>query len=237
MRTHRGLLLTAVALAGLFPNAAEAQQGRRFENAWFWGLKGGGAIYQHATVGQNSSGETVAFPAENRHAPTVGLEWLITRTRGGLYASYDQGFLTETTGYVLDQFDSQSPVAMVSLSNTRRVNLAGMIFPPVTRWVQPYVGLGIAFVQVAGTETLNPEVFADGTQAAEFEAGIAEHRSQLQPLGMLGVQARLRPFSVFLQGSATQLNQDRFLLRGGRSAVFTYELGIRYNIGSSIERL
>ena len=235
MRTLRGLLLTAAALAVTFPNAAEAQQGRRFENAWFWGLKGGGTIYQHSTVGQNGAGEIVAFDAENRHAPTIGLDWMITRTRGGLYVSYDQGFLDETTGYILDPLDPASPIALVDVENSRRINLAGVVYPPVKRWFQPYAGLGISFIQIARTETLNPAVFVDPMQQSAFESGLGEHRTQFQPVAIVGVQGRLRPFSVFLQGTATQLSDD-FLLRGGRSAVVSYELGIRYNIGSSIDR-
>lgn len=235
MRTLRGLLLCAAALAGILPATAEAQQGRRFENAWFWGLKGGGMLYAHAPVASDGAGGYGAYAAQNRHAPTVGLDWLITRRRGGLYVSYEQSFLDETTGYV-DGMDPAAPVVAVNLDDVRRVNLAGVFFPPVTRWVQPYFGLGASFLQVAGTETVNPDAFADASSAAAFEAFIAEQRSQFQPLGIVGVQARLAPFSVFVQGTATRFDQRDFLLRGGRSAVVNYEVGIRYNIGSAIER-
>lgn len=237
MRTLRGLLLCAAALAGILPATAEAQQGRRFENAWFWGLKGGGMLYAHSPVAADGAGGYGAYAAENRHAPTVGLDWLITRRRGGVYASFDQSFLDETTGYVTDQYDPNSPVVAVNLNDVRRVNFAGVIFPPVTRWVQPYVGLGVSFLQVAGTETVNPDALSDPAMAESFEAFIAEQRSQFQPLGILGVQARLVPFSVFFQSTATRFDQRDFLLRGGRSSVITYEFGIRYNIGSAIERL
>jgi hypothetical protein len=236
MRTFRGPLLTAAALIGFFPLLAEAQQGRRFENAWFWGVKGGGMVYSTAGVAQNESGQYVALAPRTQQSPTFGAEWLITRTHGGVYVSYDQGFLQEVAGFTTDRFDPEAPVIAVDLSNTRRVNLAGMIFPPVTRWVQPYVGLGLSFLQVAGAEARNPEAFEDAQQEAAFNAFVTQQRTQLQPLGIIGVQARLQPFSVFLQGSATQFDRQ-FLLRGGRSAVVSYELGIRYNIGSSIERL
>lgn len=236
MRTLRGLLLSAAALAVLLPSSAEAQQGRRFENAWFWGVKGGGTLYQHSTVSQSAEGAWSASDASTRHAPTVGLEWLITRKRGGIYASYDQGFMTEQTGYLMDAFDPEAPIAAVELSNLRRVNIGGVIFPPVSHWLHPYVGLGLSMFQVAGTETMNPEVFSDAMQNAAFEAFITEQRTQFQPLGLLGVQARLKPFSVFIQGTATRFD-DQFLLRGGSSAMVTYEIGIRYNIGNAIERL
>jgi len=41
--------------------------------------------------------------------------------------------------------------------------------------------------------------------------------------------------SVFLQGTATP-TQKNFLLYNGRSVNFSYEAGLRYNVGSSIDR-
>lgn len=236
MRTLRGLLLTAAALTAIFPTAAEAQQGRRFENAWFWGVKAGGMSYAHSTVAQMPDGTVGQMEANNNMAPSIGLDWMITRTYGGLYASYEQGFLEEVTGYRLDRNDANSAVALVGASNTRRINLAGVVFPPVTRWAQPYVGIGITFMQIASTETLNREVFTDPLQEAALDAQVTEDRTQFQPLAILGVQTRFQPFSIFVQGTATQMN-ERFLIRGGRSALLGLEAGIRYNIGSSVDRL
>jgi len=234
MRTLRGLLTTAVALACMTPSIAEAQQGRRFENAWFWGLKGGGMLYSTNNPTFDDQGSLASFDAQNRHSAVIGAEWLITRTRGGLYVSFDQGFLDATTAF-RSSADPDTAVVFLGLKNTRRANFAGMFFPPVRRWVQPYVGLGFAYMQVGRTTTLNGNVL-DAEERAAFETYVVEHKSQFQPLGIFGVQARLRPFSVFLQGSATPFNDD-FVLRGGRTSVMTYELGIRYNIGSSIDRL
>lgn len=236
MRTLRGLLMTAVALVGLYPSTADAQQGRRFEDAWFWGVKGGGMLYSTARLGVDAENNLVLSSPGNRHAPMVGLEWLITRSKGGLYVSYEQGFLDETAGFV-NLSDPDSAVIALNVNDTRRVDFAGMIFPPVNRWVQPYVGLGLAYIQVASTHTLNGvDAFNDPGEAESFADFVTENRAQIQPLGILGVQARLRPFSVFLQGAATPFRDD-FLLRGGRTSVVSYELGIRYNIGSSIDRM
>lgn len=236
MRMLRGVLMTAAALAGLLPSVADAQQGRRFENAWFWGVKGGGMSYATADLVTDPTTGAVVLGSQSRQAPVVGLEWLITRTKGGLYVSYDQGFLDETS-YFRNRNDIDSAVVELGITNTRRVNFAGMIFPPVTRWVQPYVGLGLAYIQVAGTETLNAtEAFNETGEAESFAAFVTENKSQFQPLGILGVQAKLRPFSVFLQASATPFRDD-FLLRGGRSSVFAYEVGVRYNVGNAIDRL
>lgn len=234
MRTLRGVLMTAVVLAGLFPSSADAQQGRRFENAWFWGVKGGGMLYATSAVAPGVDGEPV-FGSQERHAPVLGAEWLITRTHGGLYVSYDQGFMDEISFFRNAQ-DVDSAIVALGVTNTRRVNFAGMIFPPVSRFVQPYAGAGFAYLQVAGTHALNADdAFNEPGEAEAFAAHVLQNKAQFQPLAILGVQARLRPFSVFVQGTATPFRND-FLLRGGRSAVVAYEMGIRYNIGSSIDR-
>lgn len=232
MRMLRGLLTTAVALAGLLPSVAEAQQGRRFENSWFWGLKGGDMFYSSPDPDYDDQGELISFQPANRQAGFVGLEWLITRTRGGLYISYDHAILDQETVFLNP---ADSAIIRLGMKNTRRVNIAGMFFPPVTRWAQPYVGLGFGYIQVGATELRNPEVIDQPTGEA-FMAFVTENKSQFQPLAILGAQARFRPFSVFLQGSATPFRDD-FILRGGRGAAITIEGGIRYNIGNSIDRL
>ena len=83
------VLTAAIGLAALLPKPSAAQGGRQFKDAWFWGVKGGGMLYSSAST-------------ENSLAPLVGAEWLITRTRGGLYLSFDQAFLT-TTGSFQDR--------------------------------------------------------------------------------------------------------------------------------------
>ena len=81
MRSIRALTVAAVVMAAL-PTIAHAQGGRGFKDSWFWGLKGGG--YSLADSGQNYV-----------QAPTVGVEWLITRTHGGLYVSGAQTFFSQ----------------------------------------------------------------------------------------------------------------------------------------------
>jgi len=86
MRLHR--LLVAVSLLALLPTtAAQAQQSRLFDNSWFWGVHAGAT--------------EIGTPATAVQAhTTVGADWLITRSMGGLYVSYDQATksLTPPTG-------------------------------------------------------------------------------------------------------------------------------------------
>jgi len=78
---HLRLLVVAAGVGALLAQPAAAQEGRQFKDAWFWGVKTGSLVYSSAT---QSSGS----------APLVGGEWLISRSLGGLYLSFDEAFLT-----------------------------------------------------------------------------------------------------------------------------------------------
>src|SRR5678816_157262 len=80
------VLTAAIGLAALLPSLSAAQGGKQFKDAWFWGVKGGGVLYSSAST-------------ENSLAPLVGAEWLITRTRGGLYVSFDPAVLATTGSF------------------------------------------------------------------------------------------------------------------------------------------
>ena len=80
------VLAVATGFAALLSHTSAAQDGRQFKDAWFWGLKTGAVSFSSATT-------------TNGGAPLIGAEWLITRSRGGLYVSFDQAFLTTQGGF------------------------------------------------------------------------------------------------------------------------------------------
>src|SRR5688500_4801164 len=123
------VLTAAMGLAALLPSLSAAQAGKQFKDAWFWGVKGGGVLYSSAST-------------ENSMAPLVGAEWLITRTRGGLYVSFDQAFLT-TTGSFLDREPDSTFQRNVALKNLRRISIAAMVFPMQSARYHPYPGFGL----------------------------------------------------------------------------------------------
>src|SRR4051812_25248547 len=94
-------LAVATAFSALLSHASAAQDGRQFKDAWFWGLKTGALSYSSATT-------------DNGGAPLLGAEWLITRTKGGLYLSFDQAFLS-TTGAFQDRDPDSTFVRQTSL--------------------------------------------------------------------------------------------------------------------------
>jgi hypothetical protein len=219
MRTIRGLAIAIAALA-LVPQLGSAQLGRRFENAWFWGAKGGLLVYSTVAV-------------ENKAAPVFGAEWVITRRHGGLYVSVDHALMTEEAQYQNIDMLPDTSVADMELRDIRRYNVAAMIFPDIGRWVRPYVALGASMTQVA--RATNRATYSSIDEELSTEGLIAEYKATLSPLSIVGVQLRLPLASVFAQATAMQTPQ-RFFLRGGSGFTYSLEAGLRYNVGSSIGR-
>jgi hypothetical protein len=213
-------LAAASTLAALLSQPLAAQEGRQFKDAWFWGLKGGATTFSSA-----SPGTTVA--------PLVGADWVIARTRGGLYVSFDQSLLT-TQGSFQDRDPANQPFEhFVDLSGMRRLSIAGLIFPRQTPTLHPYLGAGFAMHQIA-TATMEGGQGSTSRYAAAQDS-VQAKRSTFTPVFMGGAQLRLPRFSVFAQGTASP-SQQQFFLNAGRAFSFTLEGGVRYNVGSSIDR-
>jgi hypothetical protein len=223
----------AIALVGLLPQSAQAQQGRHFENAWFWGLKGGAMVYQmgDAWLVSDQAVFRLSPTSSNRSAGSLGIDWMITRRRGGAYISFDQGFMDRQIVLARAR-GSDTTATAVDLQNLRRVIVAGMVFPPRLRWVRPYAGLGAAMMQVA---TADPRQAVGDEDAFLFDQMITEYRTQVTPVVILGGQAEVPYFSVFAQGTAIPTH-DRSFLKSSNAFNFSFEIGLRYNVGSSIDR-
>jgi len=214
-------LAIAIATVVALPAFSSAQAGRQFKNAWFWGVKGGGLTL--ADSGQ-------AY----RQSPMVGIDWLITRTHGGLYVSGGQSFFNQQTFTLRDRSSpSDSGLRVVDLKNMRRLDVALMGFPGEHLTFHPYVGAGFAFSQIVSAAPRGP--FSSLSQLTDAQAVIQDERVGVSPLFIVGGQYRLRRASVFGQFTASP-TQKNFLLYNGKPFNFSYEFGLRYNVGSSIER-
>ena len=220
MRSIRALTVAAAVMAAL-PTIAPAQGGRGFKDSWFWGLKGGG--YSLADSGQKYI-----------QAPTVGVEWLITRTRGGLYISGAQTFFSQHSFTLRDPLAPlDSGLRPIAIKNMRRVDVALMGFPGDHIRFHPYVGAGMSLMQIASASPDGP--FSSEEQINYAAAVIQEERVAFSPFFIAGGQYRFRPLSVFGQVTASPA-QKNFLAYNGKSFNFGYELGIRYNVGTSISK-
>lgn len=217
------VLTAAIGLAALISQPSAAQGGKQFKDAWFWGLKGGGMLYSSAST-------------ENSTAPLVGAEWLITRTRGGLYLSYDQAFLT-TTGSFLDREPDSTFQRNVALKNMRRFSIAAMVFPMQSATYHPYIGFGMALNQIGSAAAQG--AFLNSSRYQLALDSVQSKKTSFTPTLIGGVQMRMAPFSVFGQAVASPSQQNFFLYNssGGQAFNFSLEGGIRYNFGSSIDRV
>jgi hypothetical protein len=211
-----------VGLGALAVQTSGAQEGRQFKDAWFWGVKTGALFYESQST---TSGA----------APLVGGEWLITRSQGGLYLSLDQAFFSTDGGFVDRDPDSTSAfVRKVNLENLRRFHAVVMAFPWQTPDVHPYVGAGLAFNEIASA-TLASNI-SNPSRFALAQDSIVVKKAVFSPIFMLGIQKRFNPFSAFVQAAVTPIAQQ-FFLSGQNSSrpTFSFETGIRWNVGSSIE--
>lgn len=215
------VLGVAVGFAAVLSQSSEAQDSRQFKDAWFWGVKGGALSFNSATTTTGG-------------APLIGAEWLITRSRGGLYLSLDQAWFT-TQGSFLDRDPDSSFARPVRLKNMRRFTLAGMVFPMQTRDLHPYAGAGLTFNQIAGATLLTGAT--NGAQYQNALENIQSRKAVFSPIFLAGVQKRMTRFSVFGHGTASPTQQAFFLSNEGGSAFnLSLEFGLRYNVGSSIDR-
>jgi len=213
-------LTTVVTLVAVLPTMAAAQGGRQFKDAWFWGVKGGGFTYADAN-------------GNYKQAPVGGVEWLITRTHGGLYVAGSQAFLSTQTVFVANPSAPDTNFRFIDLKNVRKLDMALMAFPGTHIRMHPYVGIGFSLLQVATAAGQGP--FANLQEFESTQQEIQNTKVGFTPLFMAGAQYRFRPLSVFAQGMMNPA-QKNFIMYNGKDYNFSYELGIRYNVGTSISK-
>ena len=216
------VLAVATGFIALLSQSSAAQDQRQFKDAWFWGVKAGALSYSSASTTTGG-------------APLVGAEMLITRTHGGLYISLDQAFFS-TTGGFQDRDPDSSFVRLASLKNMYRFTMAGMAFPMQTRNVHPYFGGGLLFNQITAASLQSGAVNSARYQIALDS--IQSKKATFTPIFIGGAQVRYRPLSAFGQVTLSPIQQSFFLANpnSSRSFDFSLEFGVRYNVGSSIDR-
>ncbi|MEK7401338.1 MAG: hypothetical protein AABZ80_03130 [Gemmatimonadota bacterium] len=233
MRVIRGLTVAALVLlnAGL----ADAQASRGFKDSWFWGAKAGVQLYQ--VVDNNVAKSPIALMG--------GADWLITRSSGGLYVSFDYSFFSADSIFVNDStspLDAGTP-RVVQIGGLRRFTIAGLLFPLQTYRMHPYLGFGFTLSHVTRADPqgicsgCSPGVMYRSAVQEQIVLGTIEtFRSSATPLVMLGTQLKL-PFvsSAFGQITATPANNNFFLFSGSGWRT-TFEGGLRINVGSSLDR-
>jgi hypothetical protein len=214
MQKLRAVAVAVVATLVVSASAG-AQEMRNFDNSWFWGFKSGVNTFSAPGHGNTSTVD-------------LGVDWLITRTRGGLYVSGDQSIFKRD----VDVSDPASRTGQrtVQVSDLRRISFAAVAFPKHFGGITPYAGvgytiavLGDARVYVDSLNTAPNNAFLDKVDAA---------RSRGAVFGMGGVQIQTRRAAIFAQETMLPSN-GQFLFP---SVLSFFEFGVRYNFGSSIDR-
>lgn len=217
MRTIRRLS-AGLAFLVLLPAVASAQTAHPFTNAWYWGAKGGAM--------------TVRTGLESQIAPTIGVDWMITRTRAGLYLSVEQGYFN-AIGSVADT-SSASGLREVELKNFRRVSAALLAYPGTVGGLRTYAGMGVALNIIQRTRPTDA-TFTSSGGANDAMQRMESRRSRTSVVFMGGVQREWDNLALFAQATAMPTG-SRFLLSGDDN-LYMLEAGLRLNIGSAIEKL
>ncbi|HEY3113495.1 MAG TPA: hypothetical protein VGJ62_07420 [Gemmatimonadaceae bacterium] len=203
------VIATLVVTAG-----ASAQEMRNFDNSWFWGFKSGINTFTAPGRGNTSTVD-------------MGVDWLITRTKGGLYVSGNQSIFERD----ITVFDNGAGTnRQVRVNDLRRITLAGVAFPKHFGGITPYAGLGYTLVVLG-----DARVFVDSAAAFPSNAFLDEvesMRSRSAVVGMGGIQIQTMRFAIFAQETLVPSNPS-FLFS---SVLSFFEFGLRWNFGSSIDR-
>jgi hypothetical protein len=202
------IVATLVVSAG-----ANAQGMRNFDNSWFWGFKSGVNTFSVPGHGNTSTVD-------------LGIDWLITRSKGGLYVSGNQSVFERD----LTVFDPEFGDRTVRVNDLRRITIAGVVFPKHFGGITPYGGLGYTLAVLG-----DARVFVDSASnfpSNAFFDSIDQARSRSAVMALFGVQVQLRRAAVF--GQETVLpSTSQFLFP---SVLNFFEFGVRINFGSSIDR-
>jgi hypothetical protein len=211
------LRAVAVALTAMIvvSAGASAQGVRNFDDSWFWGFKTG--INSFAVPGHG-----------NTSTVDLGIDWVITRSKGGLYVSGNQSVFQRDLEF--GDPTSLTGGRTIRVNDMRRITLAGLAFPRHFGGITPYAGLGF-MIAVLG----DARVFVDSVNTFptnSFLDEVENERSRSTAIGMAGVQIQTKRAAIFIQNTLVPSN-NTFLFR---SVLNFLEFGIRYNFGSSIDQ-
>ena len=211
------LRAVTVALVATFvvSATANAQVRRNFDNSWFWGFKSGVNTFSLPGGGNTSTVD-------------LGIDWLITRSKGGLYVSGNQSVFERD----VDVFDQASNTGerRVRVNDMRRITFAGLAFPKHFGGITPYGGIGYT-IAVLG----DARIFVDSTNSFPNNAFIDKvesRRSRSSILGMAGIQIQTKRAAIFAQETLLP-STPNFLFT---SVLSFFEFGVRYNFGSAVDR-
>ena len=214
MQKFRAVAVAVVAT--LVVSASAGAQVRNFDDSWFWGVKSGVNTFTAPGHGNTSTVD-------------MGIDWLITRSKGGLYVSGDQSIFQRD----VEALDPASTTGQrtIQVHDLRRISFAALAFPKHFGGITPYGGVGY-MIAVMGDARVKVDTATNTAPTTSFLDAVDNARSRGAILGMVGVQIQTRRAAIFAQETMLPSN-SQFLFT---SVLSFFEFGIRYNFGSSIDQ-
>jgi len=200
-------------------SAQADQSARSFNDSWFWGVNGGAMFF---TAGTDAATKVTA--------PSVGGEWLITRTRIGLRLAIDQSFFDEATAIV--DGSSSGGIRQINVSDWRRYSGEIYFFPKAFGSIHPYAGLGIALHVLQNATPMGS--FTTEAAMDSVNATTNDLSTKASTILSAGVQAGFGRSALFVQGSSMPTRRN--FLFSGSGYTFMLQAGLRYNVGSAIDK-
>jgi hypothetical protein len=208
----------ALTLAAFLPVVAAAQQaGAPIENSWYWGGGGG----------------RISFPTSSYRvdAPMATVDWLITRQRFALQLYASQAFFTASS--ILTD-PNPSGLLQVEMTDLRRVGFQGIMFLPNWSWFQPYGGVGYSLNYVKQATPSGSFSAADRDAAVQR---VNDAKSVTKATFSGGFMITYHKFAPYAQYTLMPTKGTGDWLINGEGSTRFWEVGLRYNFGSSIDKM
>ncbi|MBM4194003.1 MAG: hypothetical protein FJ202_06430 [Gemmatimonadetes bacterium] len=221
MRSKR--LVVALTVAALTAGAASpaAAQGNAVwdlgQNSWYFGVYGG----------ETSFPTTIARTT----APTLGVDWMITRRRFALNVFAEQSYFNAVS--TVPDFPTSAP-RRVDMRDMRRVGASAMLFLPSYKYMHPWAGVGYAMNFVPNA-TAQGSSFASPAARDSIVARVDDARAQAKSFLDLGMMYVRRNWAPFLQYSIMPTKGSSSWLVNGEGMTNVWKAGLRYNFGSAID--
>ena len=217
---HIVLALAAIAAVGVSPSEGAAQQAAvPWQNSWFWGVYGG----------QTSFATAIARTT----APTIGADWVITRTRYALNVFAEQSYFNAVS--TVTDFTTSAP-RRVDITDMRRVGFSAMIFTPELKMVKPYFNVGWAFNFIKTAAAQPPASFASAAARDSMTQRITDARTSGKFFASFGVMPMYGRFAPFFQYTVMPTKGSGSWMINGEGFTNIWSLGLRYNFGTSVEK-
>jgi hypothetical protein len=224
MRSFRlSVFALAIVAAGFAPSVARAQNAvASWQDSWYWGAYGGQTQFSTA----QGAGQTTTT------APTIGIDWVITRSRFALNVFAEQSYFNAISTV---QDSGSAGLRKVDFQDMRRIGFSAMIFTPSWRMVKPWFGAGYAFNFI---KQANPEgnLYTSPGARDTVLARVNDARTEGKLFGEVGVMAMFGRYAPFLQYSIMPSKGTGAWLINGDNFTNIWKAGVRVNFGNSIEK-